>query len=445
LAAAQLAAAAAYADLDLRVQPWPVTGPIDAYARVTTEGGETMAGLTADDFAVTLDGQAVDDFAFGLPPDQDPAQRVSWVLVVTDPTGVQAFLSQLALGDYVSIVTFRDDRMARFAPIDVQPFTQIDAGTGTDILGAFLQDVYRRDPEDTRPATRDLSLAFQRAREQFEAPGSTLPDGPKAIVLVKAAFPYSIVQQSDVVASANSTGLPIFTIYADKNSALTSARFASVAEVTGGIGFPVSDAPETSQALVTLRRLLNESYRLRIQALAAADCNPHLLEISVQGQTESIAFTPCDTTPDDPDLGNKTEVPLATLVVSDPVTITGIEGAVPVQVFDGEFSIGCGPAFTSEPGLVLPGERICVRHMSGQFHNEPVYSSIVVGGVASVFGSTAESPPSQPPPLPPTGGGSDGGADGGANGGGGSIGLLELLLALGAGLFARRSPDRSAL
>lgn len=120
LAIVQLAAASSFADIDLRVEAWPKTEPVDVSVRVS-DGGDAIDGLTAGDFAVTLDGQALDDYTLALPPSQDPTQRISDVLVVSDPTGVEDFLRHLAVGDHASIVTFRDDREARYAPVDVQP------------------------------------------------------------------------------------------------------------------------------------------------------------------------------------------------------------------------------------------------------------------------------------------------------------------------------------
>ncbi len=419
----------ANADIDLRVQSRPVAGPIEAFARIT-DGHTPLVGLTPADFAVTLDGQALAAFTLALPPSQEPTQKISVVFVVTDPTGVGAFISQMAVGDYASIVTFRVDLSARYAPIDVQPFTQIDGGTGNAILGSFLEGVYRRDPEDTRPEIIDLAAALNRAIDQVASPGLELPDGPKAIVVVKPNLVfYQLRQQSDVVAYANSMGLPIFTIFTTRFGPVEPLRYSSIAEATGGSGFAVSDVAESSQALRNFGALLKDAYRLQIPASAVTDCNAHVLEIAVRGQTESVTFARCDATPDDPHFADKDDVALGKLVVSDAVTITGIDGAAAVNVFDGEVSIGCNSSFTSDPTLALPNESVCVRHTSGQFHDEPTYTSLVVGGVPSYFFSTTESSPPD----------DDGG---GGGGGGGPAGFAELLLLLGL-LVAQQSRLRA--
>jgi hypothetical protein len=353
------------------------------------------------------------------------------VLVVTDPTGVRKFLSELAMGDLVSIVTFRDDGAARFAQIDVQPFTQIDGNANSDILNGFLENVYRRDPEDTRPAFRNLSAALQLAIDQFAAPGMELHDGPRAIVMVKADA-YVLERQSDVVASANAIGVPIFTIYAGRSASVARTRFDSIASATGGVSIYAADPQQTAYAFANVRTLLREAYRLRIPAPVTIDCDPHRVEVTARGEGNVTRFVPCDTTPDDPHFPAKSEVPLGSLVISDPAAITGIEGPAVVGVENGEYSIGCGEPFTTEPGRVLPHERICVRHRSAQFHNEPAYSILVVGGVPALFESTAASPLPSPPPPPPAPPGGD------ASGGGGSTGLLELLCALGLLGLARQ-------
>ncbi len=61
----------------------PIAAPIDAYVRVTADDA-SVTGLTADDFAVTLDNRAVEEFSLTLPPNQDSAQKVSVVIVVKE-------------------------------------------------------------------------------------------------------------------------------------------------------------------------------------------------------------------------------------------------------------------------------------------------------------------------------------------------------------------------
>jgi hypothetical protein len=65
-----------------------------------------------------------------------------------------------------------------------------------------------------------------------------------------------------------------------------------------------------------------------------------------------------------------------------------INTAARVQVYGGEYSIGCERAFTSEPGWILPGESVCVRHVTAPSGGFEVSTLLVVGGVSGWFTSS---------------------------------------------------------
>lgn len=439
LAGALLSAGPADAGMLLRASAWPASGPIAVFARVVAEDGSVPV-LTAGDFKVTVDGEPVDSFTLAAPPGQDAAQRLSLVLVVIDSTEVGTLIDRLAVGDHVSIVTFRADRHARYAPIDVQPFTRIDGGTGNQILHSFLGDVYHRDPEDTRPEILDLGAALRRAIDQFESPGVALPAGPRAIVLIKPNFAFAQFQeQGEVVRSANASGLPIFTVYSGDAGPIESLRYASIASATGGFGLPVNALFQRSEIFDLDVSMLKDTYRLSLPADVVDDCNVHTLDITVGGETKHIELTRCDTTPDDLIFAAREDVEPGTTVVSDPVIVTGIEGPAAVAVEGGEVSVGCS-AYTAGPATIQPNDSLCVRHTSGAFHDDPVYTTVVVGGVPGVFESTTRS--LQPSNDDDAGGGS-GGASGGG-GGGGPAGLAELMCLVGLLLTWPRSTSRPA-
>jgi hypothetical protein len=94
---ALMVCAPASADVELRVEAWPKGDPIRAHVRVS-EGRDSVSGLTTDDFTVMLDGQSL-EFSLAAPPRLHPTQRKSIVFVVTDPTGVGGYISQMEVGD----------------------------------------------------------------------------------------------------------------------------------------------------------------------------------------------------------------------------------------------------------------------------------------------------------------------------------------------------------
>jgi hypothetical protein len=447
LSVAVLSVGPARADIDLRVEAHPRTDPIEAFVRVT-DGGGSITGLTSADFAVTLDGAPLSTFTFGLPPDQDPTQQVSVVFVIAHTLfwgpaaspirdAVTDFISQMSVGDYAAVIRFRPNNDDPLSVPLLQSFTRIDGGTGNSTLTDFVTTWYH---SIYRTSAMSLFNALTLAVDQFASYAGALPDGPKAIILIGTGADYgSRETQSDVVAHANANRIPIFTIeigglitVADTAGPGRTARMASLAADTGANYFAAPDATSIAEAYGTLAGLLGNAYRLAIPPTAVTDCNSHMLEVTSRGQSASFAFTRCDSTPDQFDFADREGVAPRAVVVSNTVTITGIDGPVDITVTGGEYSIGCGSTFTSAPNFILPDDEVCVRHTASAEPNMSTETLLIVGGVPSSFwSSTSAAPPPPPPPPPPV----DDRAGGG--GGGGATGVFELLLALGA-LFARR-------
>src|SRR5688572_21406043 len=166
--ATTLMAGAALADVALRVEPWPSTGPIEAYVRVSGSNG-TIAGLTGGDFAVRLDGAPVSASGFGPPPNQDPAQKTSVVFafrtIDTATYGIPAmvdFVNQMAVGDYAGAIGFQA-RLNGEGIDSGQDLTFIDGGTGTDSVTSYIV-------RSGLGPFRDTLEALDLATQQFEFP-----------------------------------------------------------------------------------------------------------------------------------------------------------------------------------------------------------------------------------------------------------------------------------
>lgn len=427
VAAASFIAPAA-AEIELRVQSRPVTDPIKVFVHVTDQNGVPVGNLAAADFGMAIDAQApTNAFQFTQSPFNDPAQRLSVVFAIDYSSsvqdffvdaiqaGVSTFIDNMSTGDYAAIVKFNDTSGATV----VQPFTLIDGGTGNAALISQLLLDY--DGLGT-----NLLDALDLAVEEFATTSVTLPAGPKVIVLISDGDDNSsLLSQSDVIANANANGIAVFTVSVGDitGDVAATALLSSIAEDTGGRYFAGPDEAEIEAAYATITSHLDNSYVLTLPPVELTDCNPHLMEITAQSQTGSIDFWRCDTTPDDFHFTDQAGVEPGATVVSDSVMITGIDMASEITVAGGEYSIGCGSTFTSLPGFIAFEEEVCVRHTaSASFSTASAPTVLVVGGVSSSFTSTTAAAP--PPPS--------------NGGGGGAIGLVELLLGLGA-LLARRS------
>jgi uncharacterized delta-60 repeat protein len=100
---------------------------------------------------------------------------------------------------------------------------------------------------------------------------------------------------------------------------------------------------------------------------------------------------PPDSIPDPFDFTDIANAELDTLVVSGPVTITGLSVGTNVSVTGGEYAIGCVGPWLGEhsSGIVSNGETICVRHHSAGRSSAAVETTIFVGGVSATFRSVS--------------------------------------------------------
>lgn len=429
---AALAAAPALAEVEVRIQSRPPTDPIRVFVEVTDpDTGVPVGGLTDADFTLEIDAQAPGNaFFLTQPPFTDPSQRLSVIFAIDYSSSVQdffvnaiedgvtTFIENMANGDYAAIVKFNNTNGVSV----VQPFTLIDGGNGeTQLIEQLLMDY---DGLGT-----NLIDALIVAAGEFENPGVTLPDGPRAVVLISDGDDNSSDQsQSDAIAALNAAGIAVFTVSVGDISGdvAATALMSSIAADSGGRYFAGPDEAEIEAAYATITAHLNNSYVLTLPQSEVTDCNEHTLDVFVDVQSGTIDFYRCDTTPDDFHFVDESGVEPGAVVVSNVVTITGIDMATEISVSGGEYSIGCGSTFTSAPGLIEFEEEVCVRHTAAAgFEAGAGPTVLVVGGVASSFSSTTRAAP------PPSGGG----------GGGGAVGFLELLL--GLALFsARRRASR---
>lgn len=91
------------------------------------------------------------------------------------------------------------------------------------------------------------------------------------------------------------------------------------------------------------------------------------------------------------------EVAFDTPIVSDPVTIKGIDTAAPVSIEGGEYAIGDGE-FTNAPGTVRNGQQIRVRVQSPIKAEQTASVTLNIGGVTESFTVTT-GPDTVPPEV----------------------------------------------
>jgi len=83
-------------------------------------------------------------------------------------------------------------------------------------------------------------------------------------------------------------------------------------------------------------------------------------------------------------------VPLATTIVSAPVTISGLIALAPVSISNGEFSLDSGATWkkSSDTGLTISnGQQVLVRHNSSTQLNTQTITTLTISGVNGTFTS----------------------------------------------------------
>ena len=252
-----------------------------------------------------------------------------------------------------------------------------------------------------------------------------LPVGPRALIGATARDAI----QEQLIDRAIENNVALFNVAYEGESLDSFLEKRAATRETGGALVVVNDESQDDLAINRIGDWLNDSYRLIIPAILVTDCGLHALELTVRSQSAVLSFSRCDSRPDPFTFEVADDVEPGVTVVSPVLTITGIDGPVPIEAFGGEYSIGCGTSFTSEPGFLQPQDTVCVRHTSSQLPNDITATVLSVGSSSATFESLTRYF-QRPPPPPPT------------NGGGGPAGVMEILLLLGALLlrFFRPAP-----
>jgi hypothetical protein len=127
--------------------------------------------------------------------------------------------------------------------------------------------------------------------------------------------------------------------------------------------------------------------------------------LTVGGVSDTFAVTtvPVNQTPDQFTFVDQTGVALNTAIISNSVTVTGINAAAPISIVGGQYSIGAG-AFTAAAGTVVAGDTVRVQVTSANAASTATTATLSIGpgggGVVSDTFSVTTS--ATPPDTQPT-------------------------------------------
>ena len=186
-------------------------------------------------------------------------------------------------------------------------------------------------------------------------------------------------------------------MFADQWSVLLSSRIVSatvkidgrnaaapIAVINGKYsidGAPFTDAPG----------LVANGAKVRVKHTSAgAPGTSRRTTLTIGGVSATFSSTTAmDTTPDPFRFIDRSGVAVSTRIVSDPVTITGIDALALISVAGGQYSID-GGAFTDQVGVVTNGATVRVRHTSAAGSGVSKHTTLTVGGVSDTFTSTTK-------------------------------------------------------
>lgn len=156
--------------------------------------------------------------------------------------------------------------------------------------------------------------------------------------------------------------------------------------VTGG-EYSINDGAYTSTA-----GTVSQGQTVKVRLTASSEfATAATSTVTIGGISGAFSATTIaqDTTPDDLlDFPSKTLQGLGLVVVSDPITVLGINDAATVTISDGgEYAIDSGD-FTSDEGQITSGQTITVRLTASSSFSTPTVVTLTIGGEESEFTAT---------------------------------------------------------
>lgn len=319
---------ASWGAVSLRVAGRPVSAPVQAFVTVTDVNGQPISGLTTTEITLLADGGAVSSPTLVLPPAQSGGSEHLSVVFAMDYSGsvvpatrqamedaVIDFISSMAVGDYAAIVKSNVTNPGKASV--VQPFTAIAADN---------QALINAVEADYPGVGTNLYDAVILAVQQFSVSAGSLPNGPKAVIVLSDGLDnQSTVDVNAALEAANDASIPLFTVGVGETGNTNDLILTQLANETSGAYFPAPTNGHIGEATRAVFERLNNEYLLTF-SLLPPDCGPYLLEarVNISAQTASAVeeFVRC-TPLLVPDLVKQTLAAATTLLSNAGLTLGG--------------------------------------------------------------------------------------------------------------------------
>lgn len=200
--------------------------------------------------------------------------------------------------------------------------------------------------------------------------------------------PFSFASKTNVQRNSTVTSDPIIV------SGINVAVEISISNGSysiDGAAFTSAKGLVTNGQTVTVRAVSSPEYSTGVTATLTIG--------GVSGNFTVRTMAEPDLTPDPFSFPAKTNVALNTLIISDSITVSGINASTPISVTNGAYSIG-GAVFTSAAGTVTNGQTVRVRVRSSAAYLTSATATLTMGGVSAQFQVTTMKEPDDPVPGP---------------------------------------------
>lgn len=248
---------------------------VSADLTVTGANGLPLVGLSAANFTILEDGQAVPAGRVTL--DGDTSQPLTLVLaidlampaaeLVTVQAALRNFTDSLTPQDQVALLSFANE------VVEVQDFTNDRLALATAVGGL---------------APSGNATLFNQAAQTAVAMLGRLPVGRKAVLLfTDSGDTANTLSPEPTINAANAAGVALYPF--GSSPRVNETVLDNWARFTGGQAYPLASPAEIQANLQTLGVLLRQSYRLTYTSGVAADNARHNLVVELDYQNQLVS------------------------------------------------------------------------------------------------------------------------------------------------------------
>ena len=204
------------------------------------------------------------------------------------------------------------------------------------------------------------------------------------------AAPDSVPVQFTFTDQAN---VPLNTVITSNVIMVSGINIATTISVTGGT-YSIKGRDYTSASgtiyngeTVTVQQVSSASYSTTTE-----------ITLTIGGVSDTFSVTTKDdTAPDQFTFTDQTNVPVSSVITSDEITISGMNGAAVISIIGGAYSIN-GGAYRSTSSIVHDGDKVTVQLTSSGSYSTKTDTTLNIGGVSDTFSVTTIPSPDETPP-----------------------------------------------